>query len=201
VGVSVVEVENHSGAFSHDQMRRDVDRYAKTGFKVVGEVGTKWPANDPGRLGRDQIDVEKVVHQMSQFLEAGAEHVYWEGQVIRCLIGTTLENEVGQGQLREVARAIGPDKIVFEVAFAKFGGIQPFVSWLVYEFGPNVNLGNLAAPEVLRAESVRRGTFYEMDHPYLRWLRDGKPVPEWWRMEPPNYDVDVQRGYVLKDFV
>ena len=90
--------------------------------------------------------------------------------------------------------------ITFEVLFDRFGiGGEPFAAWLVYEFGPDVNLGNLAVNHVLAFESIRRGTYYEMDHPYVRWLEEGKPVPEWWRMEPSDYDVDVNRGFVLKE--
>lgn len=199
-GANVIEVESHAAGLSVEDMQRSVERFKKMGLKVVAEAGAKWPLKDDTRVGRDAISVEKTVRLMRAVLDAGADHVYWEGQVIRCLIGTTLENQEGQAQLKAVAESVGAEHITFEVLFDRFGvGGEPFAAWLVYEFGPDVNLGNLAVNHVLAFESIRRGTYYEMDHPYLRWLEEGKPVPEWWRMEPPDYDVDVNRGFVLKE--
>lgn len=197
-GVSVVEVEGHAGAFSIEDLKTDVRRYKGMGFKVVGEVGHKWVSADDTRPSRDRVFVDKTIRGMTELLEAGVEQVYWEGMVVRALVGSQLENKDGQRQLLEVAKAVGPEHIVFEVWDARGGGNHPIMAWMVYEFGPEVNFGNIGFQELTTVEAIRHGTFYEMDHPYMRWLKDGKPTKDWWRIEPPDYDIDMQKGAVLK---
>ncbi|WP_161605643.1 phosphosulfolactate synthase [Natrialba asiatica] len=60
-----------------------------------------------------------------------------------------------------------------------------FWSWLVYQFGPSVNVGNVPPRRVPRLESIRRGTTFDMNHAYIRWLREGKPTSGGeWRFHP-----------------
>lgn len=63
----------------------------------------------------------------------------------------------------------------------------------MYQFGPEGNIGNVPPHAVPLLESIRRGTLYEMDHPYMRWLDEGKPTTDWWRMPPPPYGVGMER--------
>ena len=121
-GVNVIEIESHALGLSLEQMKDEVNEVKGQGFKIVGEVGAKWVEADETREVQDRVLVDKVIHKMQALLSAGAEYVYWEGMVVRALIGNQLENKVGQKQLLEVAKEVGADKIVFEVWDARSGG-------------------------------------------------------------------------------
>lgn len=192
IGANVIEVESHAAELSLEEMKTEIARLKGQGFKIVGEVGAKWVQMDDTRDVQDRIVVDKVIRKMQQLLGAGADHIYWEGMVVRALIGNQLENKVGQRQLVEVAEAIGLDKILFEVWDARHGGNSQFWAWLIHQFGPEINLANINPEEVPLLEAARRGCIYDPAHPYLRWLSRGKPTKHYWQMEMPDYDVDIQ---------
>lgn len=199
LGVNEVEVENHASGASLDETRDEIKMVKDQGFRVVGELGKKWFWKDDTRKSRDLIHVDKVVEQASRMIEAGADFIYWEGMVTRNLIGTYLENTEGQKQFLDVVRQIDSDRMIYEMWDARKMGNTPIISWLVHKLGPNVNLANIYPPHVKLVEFMRHGVFYEMDHPYMRWSQDRSVKPHWWDMEPPDYSVDLQRPYSLKD--
>jgi phosphosulfolactate synthase len=200
IGFNEVEVENHSGISTIEEMKDEVKFFKDQGFQVVGEVGKKWWWRDPTRISRDLISVEKTVELAQQFIEAGADYIYWEGMIVRALIGPQLENEKGQKQLIEVAEQLDVEKLVFELWDTRNQSNRPLWAWLVRQFGPNVNLANIWPQEVKHyLEWIRHGLLFEMDHPYMKWAQDKSQSSKWWKMEAPSYDIDLQRGYVLKD--
>jgi phosphosulfolactate synthase len=200
IGFNEVEVENHSGISTIEEMKDEVKFFKDQGFQVVGEVGKKWWWRDPTRISRDLISVEKTVELAQQFIEAGADYIYWEGMIVRALIGPQLENEKGQKQLIEVAEQLDVEKLVFELWDTRHQSNRPLWAWLVRQFGPNVNLANIWPQEVKHyLEWIRHGLLFEMDHPYMKWAQDKSQGSKWWKMEAPSYDIDLQRGYVLKD--
>jgi phosphosulfolactate synthase len=198
VGINEVEVENHASGASIAEMQDEVRMMKDHGFKVVGELGKKWAWKDPTRVSRDLIDVERTIEHGCALIEAGADYIYWEGMIVRALIGPQLENEEGQAQLRKVAQAVDPKRLVFELWDNRRQPNHPLVAWLVREFGPNVNLANIWPNDIKLTEWIRHGVFYEMDHPYFRWSQDRSQAPNWWQIESPDYRIDLQRGYVLK---
>jgi phosphosulfolactate synthase len=199
LGINEVEVENHAGISTIEEMKDEVKFFKDQGFQVVGEIGRKWWWKDPTRISRDLVSVEKTVDQANQLIEAGADYVYWEGMIVRSLIGPQLENTKGQKQLIDVANQVDPDKMLFELWDARFQPNRPLFAWLVKQFGPNVNLANIMPWEVKILEWIRHGIFYEMDHPYMKWARDKTQGSSWWKIDAPDYEVDLQRGYALKN--
>lgn len=199
LGINEVEVENHASGATLKEMQDEVKRFKDEGFIVVGEVGKKWWWKDPTRVSRDLISVERTLEQALGLIEAGADYLYWEGMIVRALIGPQLENNQGQKQLLEVARAVDPTKLIFEMWDDRAMPNHPLVAWLVKEFGPNVNLANIMPPDVKMVEWIRHGIVYEMDHPYMRWAQDKSAVAKWWKIEAPDYSIDMQRTYVLKE--
>jgi len=191
LGTNVVEVENHAAGLSAQQMAEEVKNLKQEGFKVIGEVGAKWTDYDDTRSDRDSIYVDKVIQSMKELLNAGVEHVYWEGMVVRALIGNNCENEKGQEQLMKVVEAVGQDNIIFEMWTARGNPNSPLWAWLVQHFGPDVNLGNIHIEDIPRLESIRRGCSFDPGHPFIRWLAAGKPTPNWWQMVSPNYKDDL----------
>jgi len=195
LGIDILEYETHALKPTKDGVRSGVDSLRKRGFRVVGEVGAKWVWKDSTRTERDLIDVQKTIDAFELFLEAGCEKLYWEGLIIQNLIGKHMENRPGQKQLLEVAASIGEENIVFELWGPSMTVQQPAKgwAWLVNQFGPEVNIGNVYSEGVRILESVRRGTFYEWDHPYIRWLGEDKPTKNWWQMDTPPYDLYVDK--------
>lgn len=199
LGINEVEVENHASGLTLRDMQDEVRMFKSEGFQVVGEVGKKWAWKDPTRVSRDLISVERTCEQALGLVSAGADYIYWEGMIVRALIGTQLENLEGQQQLREVVKAVGTEKLIFELWDDRGLPNHPLIAWLVKEFGPNVNLANIMPMDVKFTEWLRHGIVYEMDHPYMRWRQDPSAAPNWWSMESPDYAIDMERTYVLKD--
>jgi len=199
LGVNEVEVENHASGASLAQTRDEIKMVKDQGFKVVSELGKKWAWKDETRKNRDLVHVDMVVDQAMQMIEAGADHIYWEGMVVRNLIGSYLENAEGQAQFLDVVRQVNSDRMIFEVWDARKMGNSPIIAWLVHKLGPNVNLANIYPTQIKTTEFMRHGVFYEMDHPYMRWSHNKDAAENWWEIAPPDYAVDMQKQYRLKD--
>jgi phosphosulfolactate synthase len=199
LGINEVEVENHAGISTIAEIREEVMFFKDQGFKVVGELGKKWWWNDTTRASRDLISVKNTINQAQQLIDAGADYVYWEGMIVRSLIGPQLENKKGQKQLMEVAREVDPDKLVFELWDTRNQSNRPLWAWLVRQFGPNVNLANIMPWDIKILEWIRHGIFFEMDHPYMKWASDKSQAAHWWKLDAPDYDIDLQRNYSLKE--
>jgi phosphosulfolactate synthase len=198
LGINEIEVENHASGATLEELRDEIKMAKDAGFKVVGELGKKWAWKDATRKSRDLIHVDRVVEQAQTMLEAGADYIYWEGMVVRNLIGTQLENQEGQQQFLEVVNTLDSNKMIFEIWDARNQGNHPIIAWMVKELGPNVNLANIYPADVKWVEWIRHGIIYEMDHPYMRWSHDRSAAPNWWQIESPDYSIDLQRGYRLK---
>lgn len=199
LGIGEIEVENHASGATLEELKDEVKMIKDQGFMVVGELGKKWWWKDPTRPTRDTISVDKTVEQALQLIEAGADYIYWEGLIVRNLIGTQLENKIGQKQFLEVARQVDPEKMIFEVWGDRGHPIHPTMAWLVNQLGPNVNLANIMPTDVKYVEWIRHGIIYEMDHPYMRWSQDKSLATHWWQIEAPDYNIDIEKGCVLKE--
>ena len=169
------------------------------GFTVIGEVGKKFHTGDKTRRSDTELDLEETLAEFETLLDGGAQKVYWEGHVLRRIMGDTAADILarypqGTEQVLEVARRIGPERIIFEVS-----SMIPYVQrraqqfWLVRLFGPDVNVGNVRLEEVQFMEHIRLGTwpvfgFGELgDHPFMQALekrQDGAPLGEWWKAIP-----------------
>jgi phosphosulfolactate synthase len=169
-----------------------IDYAKELGFQVVGEVGRKFADGDETRLTDTVVDIETTVGEFKSLLDAGAWKVYWEGHLLRQVIGDDPETireraGVGTAQALEVARQVGTENIIFEVS-----GLRPRANrqwlqfWFVRLFGPDVNIGNARIEELANLEAIRRGS-----HPIFGfghagnypWLRSGADENgnKWWR--------------------
>lgn len=167
----------------------------KLGFMTVGEVGKKFIEGDTTRKSESVLDVKATVDEMKLYFEAGASKVYWEGHVLRQIMGNTAEEilaktQTGTPQVLEVVRQVGAERIMFEQS-----GQMPYLQrraqqfWLVRLFGPDVNVANVRLEEVQILEHTRRGTWPIFgfgplgDHPYIKSLAEGngRASETWWR--------------------
>jgi phosphosulfolactate synthase len=195
IGFSVIEVSSTATSGERD-MRREADfvRRAKDlGFTVFGEVGKKFAAQDETRRSEEVIDEEVTVKEMLALLEAGAERVYWEGHLLRRVMGESAEEllakrDTGTQQVLRVAKAVGQERIIFEVS-----PLRPLLMrrtlqfWLMTLFGPEVNLGNARLEELGFLEGLRSGShpvhgFGEAgDYPWIRAIESKQPADyAWW---------------------
>lgn len=194
MGFSIIEVS--SSATTRRAMSEEADFVREVrdmGFAVFGEVGKKFITGDETRKSEEVLDEEATVDEMATLIDAGAELVYWEGHVLRRVMGESgaeifEKRETGTEQVLRVAKSIGHEKIIFEVS-----ALVPWVSrkslqfWLISLFGPEVNLGNGRLEELGHIEALRAGSHPVFgfddagDYPWIRALAEDKgPGHEWW---------------------
>jgi phosphosulfolactate synthase len=192
VEVSSSTTDNNTAADDREFAKVCIDM----GFVAVGEVGKKFPTGDRTRLAPDKVNVDVTIEEMQAFLDLGVEHVYWEGDILRRVIGETPEEvkeryESASEQIRAVTKEIPVEHIVFEVTSLLTGPVRRMLqTWFIREFGPDVNLANIPPRDVARVESMRRGIAVVHgigkagDHPWVRSIAGGETAStgsEWWR--------------------
>lgn len=171
--------------------RRFAEKCRAYGFTIHGEVGKKFPEGDQTRSSPHELDVEATVAAFESFIAMGAETSYWEGHVLRAVLGDMGERVEGRASVLEVARRVGLERIIFEVpgTYLSYAGRRALQALLVYLFGPNVNIGNVLIEEVAELEEIRDGLFPAFgapngDHPWLQSLirsGTGRARDQWWR--------------------
>jgi len=206
IGFTQIEVSSSATALGDMSEEEKVIRLARDlGFIVYGEVGKKFSEGDKTRKGDAEVDVDETIVEMESCLSAGAEHVYWEGHLLRRLMGETprqiLERrESFEPIFERIDRKIGAQHIVFEVS-----AMVPYVTrrsmqfWLIRMFGPNVNIGNVQLHEVGILEHTRQGIYPVFgfgpagDHPWINSLakHDGKEGEKWWREFPATRTAEM----------
>lgn len=195
-GFTAVEISATSTSEREfDEEIRFSELCQKLGFRVYGEVGKKMFEGDMTRLAEDRLNVEETIKQFKMLLDSGAIGVYWEGHVLKRVLGQTPEEimsrrDVAEPEVMEVVRDVGQDNIIFEVSpQIPFYSRRAMQFWLVHLFGPEVNIGNAKLEEIPMLEDTRRGCwpifgFGELgDHPWIRsYLKgNGQASPTWWR--------------------
>ncbi|MDR7402667.1 MAG: phosphosulfolactate synthase [Armatimonadota bacterium] len=192
LGFDSLEISSEALPTQHsmDEDARFAELCCEYGFTLYGEVGKKFPEGDQTRLAADTVNVEETVRQMKAYLAAGCRKVYWEGHILRRVLGDAGERPEGAAQLLAVAEQVGADNIIFEVPFTylPYAGKRALQAWLVHLFGPNVNIGNVLIEELPELEEIRGGTFPAFgapcgDHPWLHSLVRGRgtAAPRWWQ--------------------
>ncbi len=192
-GFNAIEVSSTTS--TRAEMEEDVAfvRQAKElGFMILGEVGRKFWDGDETRLTDDTLDIETTIREFRTLLDAGADKVYWEGHLLRRVMGDDPEDikrKAGAGtqQVLEVARCIGADNIMFEVS-----GLRPRANrqwlqfWLVRLFGPEVNIANARIEEMANLEAIRSGNHPIFgfgsagNYPWMRARSEGR-AEAWWK--------------------
>jgi phosphosulfolactate synthase (CoM biosynthesis protein A) len=193
LGFDAVEVSNESAPTtgSLDDDRRFAEKCLKYGFIIHGEVGKKFPEGDETRRSPHELDVEATVRAFCAYVEMGAQGSYWEGHVLRAVIGDNGERTEGHASILEVVNAVGLEHIICEVpgTYLPYAGKRTLQGTLVYLFGPNVNIGNVLIEELAELEEIRDGLFPTFgapngDHPWLHSLilsGNGRARDNWWR--------------------
>lgn len=142
-GFDCVEVSNGATDIPSRDKLALIERANALGFEVLSEIGSKDPTK--------QLRSAEWVNQLEKDARAGARWIVIEGRES----GTVgLYDEYGKVRndiLHAITRSMFADKLVFE---APQRAQQAF---LIREFGPEVNLGNILLGDVISLETLRLG--------------------------------------------
>ena len=145
LGAAHVEVSNGTIVMSNAEKARWVSVLADD-FTVISEVGFK----DPGRAG--EMSSAQWVDAIGQDLAAGAHHVTTEaresGRSGICQPDGQVRGDIVEDVLTS---GIDVEKLIFEAP------TKELQTWFVKRLGASVNLGNIAARDILALETLRLG--------------------------------------------
>ena len=100
-------------------------------------------------------------------LDAGSTKVLTEGREGGTSGIFSASGEMKTSIITEVAAVVGIEDVIFEAP------TKPAQSWFIKQFGPNVNLGNIAPEDVIPLETLRLGLRSDT----LKEVLGGEPAP------------------------
>jgi phosphosulfolactate synthase len=112
-------------------------------FVVLAEVGSKDSAVE--------LELEEWTTWLREELDAGAWKVITEAREGASSGIFTSTGEMRTTIITEVAAEIGTENVIFEAPN------KAAQSWFIKQFGPTVNLGNIAPEDVIPLETLRLG--------------------------------------------
>jgi len=145
LGVDHVEVSNGSLPMAPERKAELIARLAGE-FTVISEVGSKSGEN---------ADAPSWCDEMLRDLAAGAVLVIAEGRESGTVGLFDAAGEVHKDLVEAILRAVGHETVIFEAPQ------RAQQAWLLRHVGPNVNLGNIGAEDVIALETLRRGLRYD----------------------------------------
>lgn len=149
LGFRVIEVSDNNLKISPEDkfelIRIGVNDF---GLKILGEVGSKTEISSP----------EAMVEGIKNCLNAGAWKVFVEGAEFTDKKNGTLLTNV----IEVITRGVDLKDIMFElpgrwISNVHGCGIHDMEVFLIDQFGPEVNIANVAPDEVLELETLRTG--------------------------------------------
>ena len=146
LGIRTIEISDNTVPLTPEQRRGQISAAIASGLAVFGEVGSKETLSNPALL----------VEQAEVCLKAGAELVLVEAAEL-------VENgRVRRDSLEVLKRGLPPDRIMIElpgpwIAGVRSCDIEEMKKILFAEFGPDVNLANIAATTIFDTEAQRVG--------------------------------------------
>lgn len=149
LGFEYVEVSDNNLEISPDDKYELIRMGAEEfGLKILGEVGSKTEVSSP----------EVMVDGIKGCLAAGAWKVFVEGAEFTNKQNGTLLEDVIQG----VTKGVDLKDIIFElpghwISNVHACGIHDMEVFLVQQFGPDVNIANVAPDEIMMLETLRTG--------------------------------------------
>jgi phosphosulfolactate synthase len=145
LGIDHVEVSNGSLAIAVEDKRALIAQLAGE-FTVIAEVGSK--------RSQDAV-AEEWCAEMLGDLAAGAALVIAEGRESGTVGLFDATGAVHTELVEAILHAVGPEVVIFEAPR------RMQQAWLLQHAGPNVNLGNIQAEDVIALETLRRGLRFE----------------------------------------
>jgi phosphosulfolactate synthase len=156
--ITHVEVSDGTVTIPREQKLELIADLARD-FTVVSEVGSKDPSVE--------LDVDEWTTWISEELAAGATKVLTEGREGGTSGIFSASGEMKTSIITEVAAVVGTEDVIFEAP------TKPAQTWFIKEFGPAVNLGNIAPEDVIPLETLRLGLRSDT----LKEVLGGEPAP------------------------
>ena len=145
LGFNTIEVSD--GTIEIDPATRtdSIKRSIEAGFKVVTEVGKKDPA--------EAISIQQTHDTIRKDLEDGAFKVIIEAREAGKGVGIfDKEGQIKQDELDQIASGV---EDVYDLVWE--APIKNQQQALILRWGPEVNLGNIPADDILALEALRQG--------------------------------------------
>ncbi len=142
LNLNTVEISDGSMVMRTEDKCNYISKLSKD-FLVISEVGSK-DAN---------VHIETVdwVKLMKAELHAGSWKVIAEARESGNVGIYDAGGKANSGMISEISTHIDPNLIIWEAPF------KTQQVWFLKQFGPNVNLGNIASNEVIALETLRLG--------------------------------------------
>lgn len=146
LGFRTIEISDNTVPLTNEQRRSQIKAAIASGLSVFGEVGSKETLSNPGLL----------IEQAEICLEAGSRLVLVEAAEL-------VENgRVRKESLDVIKRSIPADKVMIElpgpwISGVKSCDIEEMKKILFAEFGPDVNIANVAVTTIYDTEAQRVG--------------------------------------------
>lgn len=145
LGFTGIEVSDGSTTVAPAVRAQVLSQAREAGFFVISEVGKKNPALDHALTAEDRMA------QIQADLDHGAHYVLLEAREAGKNIGIYDEAGNIKKDMLAALTANGIDQLIFEAP------LKAQQVALILQFGPQVNLGNIAHDEVTALETLRRG--------------------------------------------
>ena len=154
LGFGAIEVSDNLLEISPDEKKHHIRKAVEEfDLKVMGEVGRK-----EGVLTRDELiaDVENCI-------EAGASLVLLEAHEL-------FHGEIRQEVIDSLVKRVPLERLMFELPVVVLPDVtrdykHRICTWLVKQFGTEVNLANVEWDEIYFTEIARRGMGGDTSHP------------------------------------
>lgn len=149
-GVTVLEISDGSIDIPLETIKDMIAKGKDKGLKVFVEFGSK----DPDKI----ITPTNWVHNLSTYLEAGADYVITESRDSGSAGMFRPSGELRTGLVEEIGDNIDTNRVIFEAPTPKSQ------MYFINLFGANVNLANVKPFDLLVLEAQRQGLRYETFH-------------------------------------
>lgn len=145
LGYTAIEVSDGTIPMTQETRVDAISKALALGFKVITEVGRKDP--------RDKISNSQLIDEIKADLAYGAFKVIVEGRETGKGIGMfDKKGDIIWDELEEILSGLPDYDVVMWEAPLKNQQVE-----LIQQFGPNVNLGNIQAGDILALEALRVG--------------------------------------------
>ncbi|MBO8136552.1 MAG: phosphosulfolactate synthase [Desulfotomaculum sp.] len=145
LGFTAVEISDGTVAIDSNTRCRAISMAAEKGLNVLSEVGKKDP--------KYRTPLSELIKQVINDLEYGSQKVIVEGRESGVAVGLyDSQGKIIKTEMEELVSAVpDPSILIWEAP------MKEQQQDLILRFGPNVNLGNINAHEVLALEALRVG--------------------------------------------
>lgn len=155
VGLAAVEVSRGVATMTLAE-KRELIRAASRSFTVFSEVGRKDAQED--------LSQQQWADEIGSDRDAGAQWVIAEGRESGSVGIYREDGSVRADIVAAIVQAAGVEAVLFEAPR------KDQQAWFIREFGPSVNLANVALDDAIAVETLRLGLRADTFEPSPQWL-------------------------------